>query len=207
MGHVGGSIPSEGTLSRSWRNWTAQGFSRPRVAGSNPAERTSDRPGMPTSEENAQAIQELAASVRASNISLEALSGALMQFAVHNDERASELEQQVTRHRQLGKYNRRTHFWTMAMMVFGALFVADLAQHVASQWWDLLFWAHNHGRGGTSEHVLRSLGFLWQACYLGFLVKIAQVPEDLWPDIAAAQVHREKNARRKAKREKYFRIS
>lgn len=174
------------------------------VAGSNPAERTVDTGRMASTEENALAIKELAATVKASNVSLEALSGALMQFAVHNDERASELEDLVGRHRRLGKYNRRTHFYTMAYMVFGALLLADLANHATSQWWDLLFWSHNHGRGGTSEYVLRSLGLLWQACYLGFLIKIAQVPLELWPDVTTAQIKREKDARRKTKK---FRIS
>jgi len=158
---------------------------------------------MATNEENAEAIKELAATIKASNHSLEALSGALMQFAIHAEERTAEVEDVVNRYRRLGKYNRRTHFWTMAAMVFGALFLADLSQHAASQWWDLLFWAHNHGRGGTSEYVLRSLGLLWQATYLGFLVKISQVPADLWPDVTAAQIKREKDARRK----KFFRIS
>lgn len=149
---------------------------------------------MATNEQNTEAIQELAATVKASNASLEALSGALMQFAIHAEERTASVENIVNVHRRLSKYSRRTHFWTMAMMVFGALFLADMSQHANSVWWDLLFWAHNHGHGGTSDYVLRALGLAWQAGYLFFLVKIAQVPEDLWDEIPAAQIRREKEA-------------
>lgn len=162
---------------------------------------------MPTTRENAQAIKELAATVKASNQSLEALSGALMQFAIHAEERTASVEDVINRHRRLGKYNRRTHFWTMAAMVFAALFLADWAQHAQSVWWDLLFWSHNHGDGGTSDYVLRTLGLVWQAGYLTYLIRIAQVPLDLWPDVTAAQIKREKDARRKEGRRKFFRIS
>lgn len=162
---------------------------------------------MATPKQNAEAIRELAESVRTSNKSLEALSGALMQFVILGEERSAGIEDLVNRHRRLGKYNRRTHFWTMAAMVFGAMFLADMAQHAHSVWWDLLFWSHNHGDGGTSDYVLRTLGLVWQVGYLTYLVRIAQVPLDLWPDVTAAQIKREKDARRKEGRRKFFRLS
>lgn len=172
------------------------------VAGSNPAERTVDRDRMTTEGDRRkntrrhddQLISDLVQSVKDSNASLEALSGALMQFAIHAEERTASVEHMVNTHRRLSKYSRRTHFWTMAAMVFGALLLADWSQHAQSVWWDLVFWAHNHGHGGTSDYVLRALGLAWQAGYLFFLVKIAQVPEDLWDEIPAAQIRREREA-------------
>lgn len=151
---------------------------------------------MATTEENTQAIKDLATTVKDSNISLEALSGALMQFAIHADENTQDLRKEVHDHRRLSKYARRTHFWTMAAMVFGALFLADVAQHAHSQWWDLIFWATPHG-GHGHEWALRIIGFVWQAGYLTFLVKIAQVPEDLW--IASKQVKKEREDKKAAK--------
>lgn len=147
-------------------------------------------------------LSELRKAVTNGNKSLETLSESLMHFAINAEERTAGVEDIVNRYRRIGKYNRRTHFYTMASMVFGALFLADLSQHAHSVWWDLLFWAHPHGMG-TTDVVLRVLGFTWQAAYLAFLVKIAQVPEAMWPDVTAAQIAREKQEK-KAKR---FRIS
>lgn len=146
-------------------------------------------------EQNREAIRELSEVVKNSNISMEALSGALMQFAVHADENVQELRQEVQDHRRLSKYSRRTHFWTMAAMVFGALFLADLSQHAHSTWWDLLFWATPHGHAGAWEYVARALGLLWQIGYLSYLIHIAQVPDDLWT--AAKQVLKERDAKKR----------
>lgn len=147
---------------------------------------------MATLQEQVTTLRE---AIKASNANIESLSGALMQFAVHNDERATLLEQEIERQRKLQKWNRRTHFMTMGGMVFLTLLLGDIAHHAHSAWWDLLFWAWPHGSGAW-DWVARGIGLFWQVSVLMVLVKRAQVPADFWPETAAAAVAREKAAQK-----------
>jgi hypothetical protein len=143
-------------------------------------------------------LAELRRCIKDSNASLEALSGALMQFAVHADEQNQALRREVRDHRRLSKYIRRTHFWTMAAMVFGAIILADLAHVAHSGWWGLIYWPTQHGHGGPWEWTARAVGFVWQSCYVAYLIKIAQVPDDLW--IAAQQAKKEREQKKRVSR-------
>lgn len=89
-----------------------------------------------------------------------------------------ELRREIDAYRVLSKYNRRTHFWTMGAMVFGALLLADVSRAYAhdSQWWGLLFWSSQHGSGGVEEWTIRAVGLIWQAALVAYMVLLAQVP-------------------------------
>lgn len=111
----------------------------------------------------------------------------------------NEVKKQLDRQRRLSKYNRRTWFQVMAYIFVVGLLVSDVgrrycgydgqhAKGAAGSACNVVFWTTEHGGGG----LWRVVGFTLQAALIFWITKRAQVPADLYPEVAAAQVKRER---------------
>lgn len=125
--------------------------------------------------------------------------------ALQND--VDEVKQQLARQRQLSKYNRRTWFQVMAYIFVVGMLVGDVGRRycgvgveqvegIAGPACNAVFWTTEHG-GGVEWRII---GFTLQAALIFWMTKRAQVPPHLYAEVAAAQVKRERKAKRASRR-------
>lgn len=132
-------------------------------------------------------------------IAVVGMKGAMDGLARGLQTEINELQDSNVKQRRLSKYNRRTHFMVLSYVAVLGLLISDLGRrycgidghHVgepAAQACNATFWTTEHG-GGVGWRIA---GFLLQVAIVIVLTKRSQVPSDLYPEIAVAQIKRDR---------------
>lgn len=97
-----------------------------------------------------------------------------------NDESFRALQQELDTWRVMSRLNRATWFEVMTWLIFGGVLFSDLARGYARNgWWSLLLPLAQHGAGGRWEWSARTVGVAWEAAFVVWMTRRAQVPAEL----------------------------
>lgn len=118
---------------------------------------------------------------RAGQEALEDLSGHLVtrrdfeRVAEEHHAHITALRSEIETLRLLGRYQQRTWFWIISMLMLLSAALGDVAKtYATTQWWDLIFWTSPHG--DTGIHWTQAAGFGWQFIFFAVMLLRAQVP-------------------------------
>lgn len=140
--------------------------------------------------------ENLSGSSYASSAEVDALRKEVASYKQGLQAEYERLNYEAEMQKKLSRYSRRTWFEMMAYMLLAGLLVSDVARAYAdNQWWGLLFWATQHGDGGTSEWVLRGIGLSLQVALMVVLGRRSQVPDWIYDRVPYAEEQRLRKSR------------